>query len=355
MSKTLKILSIDGGGIRGLYSLYVLKAIENKFCINDESLADYFDMICGTSIGGIIALAITCGKKIDEIITFFEDNAKFIFPNHGTNNFTKKFKSMYYTFLQLCGSKYGNDILKEKITNFFEKKTLGEANTLLCIPSYNIENAQRIVFKFPHKEGKLTRDKNILMYDVALSTSAAPTYFPIHYMDTETGMSGHYIDGGVWANDPTLVGIIEACDYFVGNDKDYDNYDILSIGNFKTDILNHPTNTKTYWNCLNFDKIITVMFNCDSTMTEHYCKTINKITNGNMTRIYNRTVLSSKDADDVKIDNSNDKFMEYMKISGQNDGINYTTPTNDEYGKNADIARFFNNKKTYITTIKTKL
>ncbi|MBO9583110.1 MAG: patatin-like phospholipase family protein [Flavobacterium sp.] len=225
MGKVFKILSIDGGGIKGLYSATILKKFEEKFnCYT----SDHFDMICGTSTGGLIALALSLKISAEDICNFYEEKGEIIFPTH------KKIKIpflkiMDYGFFKqtLKGGKYSDVGLKQSLVEIFGDKKIKDCNNLLCIPSYSITEAKPKVFKFDHVDGELSRDNLAPIVDIALATSAAPTYFPlaeIEYYNNE-----QFIDGGVWANNPTLVGLLEALDYFVGVNKEYDSIEILSL------------------------------------------------------------------------------------------------------------------------------
>jgi patatin-like phospholipase/acyl hydrolase len=357
--KILKILSIDGGGIKGLYSLYVLQQIEEKYC-KDGTLSDYFDMICGTSTGGLIALGIASGKKISEIIKLYEDNAKAIFPAYSyTNPFAKAFWKPVYFMRQLCGSKYNNQALMDAIDDFFSETTMHQSQNLLCIPSYQLETDRNIVFKYPHHED-LVRDGEIKMRDVALATSAAPTYFPAHYFESDK-LSGHFVDGGLWANNPTFVGINEACRYFIGKDREYHDVEILSIGNIQVNSNPIPSYEKSWWQkllgidtCWNISrvpKLINILFSSNSKATKEYSDTLNMYLNKNdsrVTRIECRN-YSSSSLNNILLDNSSDDFMKSLKTYGQSDGIAHTT-SDSELGKESNLPRFFNNKKTFTTT-----
>jgi patatin-like phospholipase/acyl hydrolase len=211
--KTFKILSIDGGGIKGLYSSTILQVLEERYkCKTNEC----FDMLCGTSTGGLIALALSAGKTAKEISDMYIYHGESIFPQKW-NRLLKQI---------ISGGKYSNKFLKNHLNSFFGDKTLNDSENLLCIPAFNYTESATCVFKFDHKEGTLARDKAIKYVDVALATSAAPTYFPICEIEA---LNKQYIDGGVWANNPALVGVIEALCYFVGKDKEYDGIQVLSI------------------------------------------------------------------------------------------------------------------------------
>ena len=235
-NKCFKILSIDGGGILGLYSLYVLNVIEQKYCIpKNKVLSNYFDMICGTSSGSIIALCIANRMPINEIINEYKTNATKLFPSY-------KFPfSMMHNLKFLMGCKYSQMPMYEIGHKIFNTKTLNELNNLVCIPSFSINTYQNTVFKFPHKEGQIFIESNIKIVDALMASSSTPLYFPCHHIDY-SHRKGFYIDSGIWANNPSMVGILEALRYFVGKNKQYDKYSVLSIGNIKYNDRTKPTN-----------------------------------------------------------------------------------------------------------------
>ena len=187
--KYFKILSIDGGGIKGLYSSTILEHLEKKY---NCSCSDYFDLLCGTSTGGLIALGLSLKIPASDISQIYEKHGHIIFPKQS------KLKGLIrQTFYH---GKFSDIPLKGVLKETFGDKTISESNNLLCIPSYTYTDARPWVFKFDHKEGKLDRDNKAKYVDVALATSAAPTYFPlaeIDYYDYK-----QFVDGGVWANNP---------------------------------------------------------------------------------------------------------------------------------------------------------
>jgi patatin-like phospholipase/acyl hydrolase len=215
--KIFRILSLDGGGIRGLYSAKVLAEIEKRY----GSSCEIFNLICGTSTGGIIALGLGLGKSADEIVEYYIKYGNQIFP--GKN----KIQKIKYTLRQLVMSpKYSNRILKDSLSDFFGDARMKDSKCKLCIPAVNLTDAQGIMLKIPHSP-ELIRDGNLKMVDVAMATSAAPTYFPSAGLD---GVSSNCIDGGLWANNPSFIGAIEAISYFVGENKEFSKFSILSIG-----------------------------------------------------------------------------------------------------------------------------
>lgn len=205
----IKILSIDGGGIRGVFAARYLSKIEQEL---GKPICDYFDVITGTSTGGIIALALSIGIPSKEIEELYVD--------HGSQIFKSKTK-IRGTLGKLFKCSYDNSELKKILEGILGDLKIKDASTFLCIPAVEHNKAKPKVFKTPHNSC-LHIDANIRMVDVALSTAAAPTYFPAYSID------GHdcKLDGGLWANNPVLLGIAEA----VHNDVALSNIKVLSIG-----------------------------------------------------------------------------------------------------------------------------
>lgn len=272
-----KILSIDGGGIKGLYSAIILKKIQDEFCEGNH-ISEYFDMICGTSTGGIIALGLTTKTDLSLIIDLYENKGKEIFPSSG------KFAKIK----QACfRGKYLNKNLKKYLSKILEETTLGEANNLLCIPSYNIILDRPKIWKYPHKEGSFSSDRNVKMVDVALATSAAPTYFPVH----EVPHFGKHIDGGIWANNPSLCGVIEAVRHFLNKEiKDnpklkFNSIKVLSLGSVNTNNGEafKTKNNRSYFNWGMGQKLIQNMMTGTSFGMKHMTSSLLKGLNNNST------------------------------------------------------------------------
>jgi patatin-like phospholipase/acyl hydrolase len=196
MIERFQILSLDGGGIKGLFSAAVLAHIEEDCGIN---IVDHFDLITGTSTGGIIALGLGMGMRPIDIVKFYVDKGPAIFPQ---GNWIER--CWRWTRGWIC-NKYENDALKRSLQECFGERLLGESRKRLVIPSYNLGEDDVYLFKTPYHQ-RLRRDFKVPTWKVALATSAAPTFFPAYKEVDHVRL----IDGGVWANNPTLVGIAEA-------------------------------------------------------------------------------------------------------------------------------------------------
>lgn len=216
MKKPFKILCIDGGGIKGLYSARLLAKFEEVF---DCVISDCFDMLCGTSTGGIIALAASLKIPMSDVVKFYQEHGSSIF------NESAKCRVGGRTFLlakQIAfGGKYSAKYLRLALESVFEDKKIAESNNFLCIPAYNTLTANPRVFKKDFDN--YTEDDRKSYVDVALATSAAPTYLPVMEIEGD-----QYVDGGLWANNPILVALSEYLYKFV-QDKRFDGLEILSI------------------------------------------------------------------------------------------------------------------------------
>jgi len=212
--RIFKILSIDGGGILGLYSIDLIKRIQAEFL--DKPFYEEFQLITGTSTGGIIALGLAQGKTPEEIVEFYTAYAKKIFP---------RWRSLLFLW-GILHNKYSNKELEKALSLFFGEATISDCKTAVCIPVIDVSNCQPMIFK-TNNSGTQKRDLTVKLKDIAFATSSAPSFFPIYSFGEYRGL----MDGGLWQNNPTLCGVIEACNCFVGADKDYNSIRVMSIGN----------------------------------------------------------------------------------------------------------------------------
>ncbi|MBW7926625.1 MAG: patatin-like phospholipase family protein [Fimbriimonadaceae bacterium] len=187
-----QILSLDGGGIKGLFSAAVLAAIEEDLKL---SITDHFDLLAGTSTGGIIALGLGLGMKPREIVEFYLREGPKIFPSWWG---MKGLQHWVYR-------KFSEKPLVDALQSCFKDRRFGDSQKRLVIPSYNLGEDDVYNFRTPH-HARLTRDYKVPAWKVALATSSAPTFFPC---TREVG-NVRLIDGGVWANNPTMVAVAEA-------------------------------------------------------------------------------------------------------------------------------------------------
>ncbi len=194
MSQRFQILSLDGGGIKGVFSAAVLSAIEEDLSVR---IVDHFDLIVGTSTGGIIALGLGLGLSPKQMVEFYLEKGPSIFADAGG------IRSLQHWLHRKFRQETLMDALRDPLV--FGDKILGESSKRLVIPSYNLGEDDVYLFKTPHHE-RLKRDWRVPVWQVALATSAAPTYFSA----SRHVENVRHIDGGVWANNPIMVGVVEA-------------------------------------------------------------------------------------------------------------------------------------------------
>ena len=207
-----RILSLDGGGIKGTFTASVLVELEK---MEHVRINEYFDLITGTSTGGIIAIALGLGIPMDRVLQLYKEEGKEIFPN---GHWVSKWNWIKHLFT----TKYSPERLRHSLENIFEDRLLGESQNRLVIPSYDAVAGDIHLFKTAHHQN-FKQDLRRKVIDIALATTAAPTFFPSH--NTDEGLN--HLDGGVWANCPVMVGITESISYL--NQKLDDVY-MLSIG-----------------------------------------------------------------------------------------------------------------------------
>jgi len=187
-----RILSLDGGGIKGIFSLSFLASIEEEI---GNPVHQYFDLIAGTSTGGIIALGLGLGFSAKDLLSFYEDLAGQVFGGYPLTRALR----------HIGVSKYRQAPLRKALEGKFRDLKLGDSKRRLVIPATNLETGDVYVFKTAHHP-RLSRDHRERAVDVALATSAAPTYFSAH-----RGVRGSpLVDGGLWANNPAGLAVVEA-------------------------------------------------------------------------------------------------------------------------------------------------
>jgi patatin-like phospholipase/acyl hydrolase len=226
--KPFKILSIDGGGIRGVFPAMFLSRLEARLKENGNKktqIYQHFDLICGTSTGGIIAIALALGIPAHEIHKLYLDNASNIFGR----------KRFFFGQLTYAAHERGvlEKLIKDKFRETFngEDPRLKDCKTAVCIPIYDLLLGKPSVLKSQYHP-KFSRDYHIPAYKAALATSAAPTFFN-PYSSSYTDLNGietpfqNKVDGGVMANNPTLLGIVEAQVAFY---QPLTNLRVLSLG-----------------------------------------------------------------------------------------------------------------------------
>ncbi|KAF5202358.1 Patatin, partial [Thalictrum thalictroides] len=240
------ILSIDGGGIRGIIPGTILAFLESelqKLDGEDARLADYFDVISGTSTGGLVTAMLTAPNANNrpifaakDITPFYLENCPQIFPQKRNGLFSAVTK----LYISAMGPKYDgvylHSLLKEKLGEVRLSQTL----TNVAIPTFDIKRLQPTIFSTYEIKRDPTLDARLC--DICIGTSAAPTYLPAYSFNNSDKKGKtrefHLVDGGVTANNPALVALTEVTkqvenenpDFFPIKPMDYGRFLVISLG-----------------------------------------------------------------------------------------------------------------------------
>lgn len=185
----MRVLAIDGGGIRGIYACHVLERTQDEFGLLFHR---DFDLIAGTSTGSIIAAALAYDIPLSDVSRLYKEQGPLIFSPRS------------WSLKGALFPRYASDPLRDALHDVFQDATLSEAKTRLIIPATDIGNGGVHVFKSNYDEG-FVRDRNVKVVDAVLASCSAPSYFA-------PARVGPYqlSDGGLWANNPSLVAVTEA-------------------------------------------------------------------------------------------------------------------------------------------------
>jgi patatin-like phospholipase/acyl hydrolase len=204
--ETFRILALDGGGIRGIFTASYLATLEEQHHVR---IADHFDLIAGTSTGGIIGLALAFGIPAKQVLDLYLEIGRLVFSNPRRLGMIRR-------------SKYGNGPLARVLREVFGERTINEVLTPVCIMSYELTNSYPRVWKDDHMEDALDGGE-APAWKIALATSSAPIYFP----GSTVAPGDSHVDGGLFANNPTLIGVAEAVSAF---HQPLERIRLLSVG-----------------------------------------------------------------------------------------------------------------------------
>jgi patatin-like phospholipase/acyl hydrolase len=206
MTQKVTILSIDGGGIRGIIPAVILEHLEKRLQEMtgkpDARLADFFDMIAGTSTGGILSCFYlhpgrqAAGQAVD------------LYAGKGKSIFKPRFPGFLNKAASLFASKYPAKGLEKALNEAFGAVRLSETGKHSLITAYDIEKRRSVLFTVPSAQKHPARD--FFLKDIARATSAAPTYFPPASVVSAEGEQHTLVDGAMFANDPALCALVEA-------------------------------------------------------------------------------------------------------------------------------------------------
>jgi len=215
---TYRILSLDGGGIRGIVSVVLMQRLAAAPGLS--RLLDRTQLVAGTSTGGLIALGLAHGIDLAELRDLYETRGRAIFDDSWLDDLRD--------LGRIAGAEYGNRGLTRELRRIFGQVTLGELRRRVLVPAFDLDNEASVASrrtwkpKLFHNFPGSDSDAKMLAWKVGLYTSAAPTYFP--------SVDG-YVDGGVFANNPSLCALTQALDRRTrGGRAKLEDVALLSIG-----------------------------------------------------------------------------------------------------------------------------
>jgi patatin-like phospholipase/acyl hydrolase len=222
-SLPVTVLAIDGGGVRGIIPSHVLVALEE---ITGRSVASMFNVIIGTSIGGIGALALSApngeGKPdltARDVLDFFRNRAGQIFPRTSLSwprslrelekliRLPTPTQALLGSNREIGNARYSAEGLESALVELLGERNLSDALTDVVIPTYDVR-AQRPWF-YRSEDVRNGQQSDLPMWKIGMATAAAPTYFPPVLGESDGGDQQVLVDGGIFANSPAMVGLLE--------------------------------------------------------------------------------------------------------------------------------------------------
>ncbi len=224
--RRLRVLSIDGGGMRGLYTAAYLSSLVKRYAVtrgvSELDIGKGFDLITGTSTGAIIACALAAGVPIELVATLYRKHGHEIFRVKLPKRFGVQLTHQLFTRARYL--KAGNVALDQALHAAFGDTTLGriwqDRRIALAIPAVEMSRHHAWVFKTPHLANTRHRDDGYGLVDVCLAATAAPIYRSLARL-RNPDTPGHqvFVDGGLWANNPVLIGLIDALEMTDSSDR----------------------------------------------------------------------------------------------------------------------------------------
>jgi hypothetical protein len=220
-SPPFRVLCLDGGGMRGLYTATYLCCLSEGFSkkrgVGDLDVGAAFHLIAGTSTGAIIGCALAIGLPPARVVQLYREHGKNIFPRRMPSGFGMRLIGDLLFGRRSAAVASGETALRSALTDCFQNITIGQVfqqrRIALAIPAVELGHHNSWVFKTPHLVGKTNhRDDNFSLVDVCLATSAAPLFRSLAAISRTSAPKGNLVfaDGGLWANNPVLVGLIDA-------------------------------------------------------------------------------------------------------------------------------------------------
>lgn len=314
----MKILSIDGGGIRGIIPGQVLVALENKIQkkYNDPNkrIADVFDLVAGTSTGGILTCLYLCPDPATNRPHFTANDAVNLYLQNGDNIFDVSIFRTIATVEGLAGPKYSADALESILKNYLGDLKLSQLLKPCLITAYDITRRQAKFFNQKDFAVEPLPQNDYFLRDVARSTSAAPTYFAPANIQSLDRQVYPLIDGGVFANNPAMCACVEAFGY--DPKLKVTNLSVLSLGTGDTEQAYHYAEAQKWGKLQWLEPVLDILMSGVAETVDYQLKTLFASAGcpGQYLRI--QTKLSTFPNVDPAMDNASEKNMQALEDVG---------------------------------------
>lgn len=215
VERPFRVLSLDGGGMRGIYTGAFLSRLTDQFAgLRGEPALDLglgFDLITGTSTGAIVGCALAVGRPMSEVVALYREHGPKIFPHRIAGKGSAIYRATQGSRFVREGDKALRDALQGVLGEVTMRDVFDGRGISLSIPAVLMSQHRAWVFKKTPKSG--VRDDRYPLVDVCMATSAAPIYRSLAAIDdpnTPGGPQQVFADGGLWANNPIMVGLVDA-------------------------------------------------------------------------------------------------------------------------------------------------
>ncbi|MFN4235888.1 MAG: CBASS cGAMP-activated phospholipase [Vogesella sp.] len=330
----IKILCLNGGGARGLFTINVLaeieRIIEAKTGQEQVKAGDYFDLITGTSIGGILALGLAAGKSARELEAVFRTQAPIIFPSRPS--WLQKLRAAF-------SPRYCSQPLLDAVVSMVGKETtFNDLDRRVMIPAVNLSTGKPQFFKTPHNP-QFNRDGRLKLVDAAMATSAAPTYFKPHYC---ADLDSYFADGGLVANNPSFIGLHEVFRDMTSDfpDATVSDVTILNIGTLGEEYTVSPSALGARFNNGYFglwgmgERLVLTTMTANQLLHKAMLLRELRTDNAEDNYVYLDDTIPNEAASDITLDNASESSLRNLASRGKQ-------LATDEFTKNARLQAFF--------------
>lgn len=341
-----RVLSIDGGGIRGLYSAVLLLGIAQRVARmsgQGEERLDVgraFHLITGTSTGALLGTALAAGIPLEDVIEIYRGRAEEIFQDPTPPKGWPLFRWLIRHCSEAANS---SEPLRNALEQIFKDETVEQMyqrrGIALCVPSVNIETQKAWVWKTPHdKDGnRLQRDNKYRLVDLCMSSAAAPVVFPIHGVEKPGDAAGQvnwFVDGGLWANNPSIVALTEALSFAPPNAP----IEIVSVSTcppFQALSVDAKSCDRSLFDWRGGIRVMEASIDAQSFAYDYLARTLSAQFGGRVTYLrLSDPKVSSDDASELRLDNPSKKCLKTLvRLGNEAVDMNISEATTGEKSK----------------------